>query len=284
MSVIQPEEIYFSSPRPVTTDNFTCYYQNASMDSKPLYVETSSFYSRGLNKSKFSDQMQLRIPEECTSTLIQIDEKAKQALKCPPNFAKKWRKDFENKEIYKSLPYDKLFLKFSADWKCFNKEGEVIDIALTAGNYRLVLHVIGIYIGNHGSTPYLASLQVKIKQVEFEPEGEESMFSKSKLCKSRGVVSPKLHTETLPEAVGDDFVSPAKKVKVSSLSSNSSCDGDTEDDDELRVRSKKIERLLEAYRLNNYPTQQPTEEEQIEHDKYLDSLDSELCDFLGEEW
>ena len=81
---------------------------------------------------------------------------------------------------------------------------------------------------------------------------------------------------------------PRKKARIQKdnpLSPNTSNDSDDGDSGkELLIRSKKVKKLLQAYRMNNYPTQQETHEEQIIHDRHLDLLRSQLCDLLGEDW
>ena len=211
---IDPLEIDFTDPKIVMGQDFTCNYQYASVHDEPLYVQTPSFFSKGPSKSRFNDHLQLFIPKACTSTLLKIDERAMQLLKCPGDAPQHWKKRFEKEDVYKQLSSDKLYLKFSKDWKCFNEKGEIIHRELTSGKYTLVLHIIGIFIGTHGSTPYLASLQAKIKQVQFEPQVQsESLFIQSTLPNRRGVTLPKLDIDDLPAAVDDDCESLPKKKK-----------------------------------------------------------------------
>ena len=290
---VNPLDIDFTDPKIVMGQDFTCHYQYASLHDESLYLQTPSFLSKGPSKSRFNDQLQLFIPKACTSTLLKIDERAKQAFKCPPDAPKHWKKRFENENVYKELKSDKLYLKFSKDLKCFNEKGEVIHRDLTAGRYTLILHVIGIFIGNHGSTQYLASLQVKIKQVQFEPQSQtESLFIQPTPPHRRGGTLSKFDIDDLPTEVGDDEsenLPRRKKRKVqkqvtSASTSNDDEDDDDDDDKDLVVRSKKARKLLKLFRLNNYGTQHPTEEEQRDHDKFLESLDEQLCDLLGQDW
>ena len=298
---VKPSEVQFSSPKIVMGQNFTCHYQYASLRNEPLYLQTSSFFSKGPRKSRYSDHLQLLLPKTCTSTLLSIDEKAKQSLKCPNDATKQLRKNFESKDGYKQLQSDKVYLKFANDWKCFNEKGEVIHCDLSSGTYTLVLHIIGIFIGHHGSTSNVASLQVRIKQVKFEAKPQmESLFIKPTLTNRRGVAVPKLDIDNIPTVVSDDSEGKPKKKKAKvekkvSLPHTpiySDTDGDDDDDDDeddddrkdFLVRSKRAKRLLQAFRLNNYPTQQETKEEQIVHDDYLASLDVELCNLLGNDW
>ena len=283
---VNPLEIDFTDPKVVMGKDFTCHYQYASLHNEPLYVQTPSFLSKGPTKSRYNDQLQLFIPKASTSTLLKIDDRAKQTLKCPTDAPHHRRKKFENENVYKQLASAKLYLKLSKDSKYFNGKGEVIHRELSAGKYTLVLHVIGIFIGNHGSTPHQASLQVRIKQVQFEPQMQsESLFIQPSLQNRRGVTLPKFDIEDIPTVVDDDesdhIACKKRKVQKEAVNKASS---DADDDKELLVRSKKIQKLLQAYRMNNYGTQHPTEEEQLEHEEYLNSLNSQLCDLLGEDW
>ena len=287
---VDPVDIEFSHPKSVKGKGFTCHYQYASLHGEGLYLQTPSFLSKGPKKSRFNDEFQLLIPKACTSQLLAIDERAMQSLKCPDDTPKHLRKSFETKEGYKQLQSDKVYLKFSKDWKCFNKKGEVINCDLTTGSYTLVLQIIGIFIGHHGSTSNIASLQVRIKQVQFDAKPQmESLFINSNLANRRGVTLPKLDIDDIPEVLSDER-RPKKKAKVEKkvtlppTPSTSSDDDDDVDDKDLHLQSKRVKRLLQAFRLNNYPTQQETKEEQIAHDDFLASVDSELCSLLGNDW
>ena len=44
------------------------------------------------------------------------------------------------------------------------------------GNYRVVFKIIGLYMGNHGMTDNLASLQVRIIQVQYQPSTPPRYF------------------------------------------------------------------------------------------------------------
>ena len=58
----------------------------------------------------------------------------------------------------------------SHDCVFFDKDKSVIrPVDMSHGNYRVIFKIIGIYMGPHGATEKLGSLQVRIIQMLYEP-------------------------------------------------------------------------------------------------------------------
>lgn len=80
--------------------------------------------------------------------------------------------------IFKRMPdLTNRYVKLNYDAAIFNKMRIPIKKEeLAYGDYRVMLHVKGIYIGTHGYGGKLASLQVRICQVQFIPVTIQCLF------------------------------------------------------------------------------------------------------------
>ena len=85
---------------------------------------------------------------------------------------------FDNGEAYKSILSERLYLKPTRNLLVFDTENKPFDGSLNDGMYSVIVHVTGIYIGSHGSTDKNASLQVGVKQIQYEPQSHTSLFAK----------------------------------------------------------------------------------------------------------
>lgn len=305
---VNPSDIDFTKPVTVVNEAYSCHYQYASIKGEPIYIQTPKFYSKGSIKSRFNDKLQLILPSHCALTLLKVDAKAKNMFQLPKDAVNQSWKRFAKDDIYKSIDGDKLYLKFSNDYSCYDTDGNVMnDCELSAGDYTLILHVIGIYIGSHGSSSHMASLMVRIKQVQFSAKVQsECLFIRPSLLERRGKTLPQLNLKDIGPAVGDldpsNIATPKRRTvkapkrklvfstsddeeeKVDKVIKSTDSDSEEGEEEDLRIRSEKANSLLNAYRMNDYSTQQVNREEQIIHDSFLASLDSQLCDILGNDW
>ena len=73
--------------------------------------------------------------------------------------------------VFKHYPSaSNLYFKLSHDCVFFYKDKSVIGpVDMSHGNYRVIFKIIGIYMGPHGATDKLGSLQVRIIQMQYEP-------------------------------------------------------------------------------------------------------------------
>ena len=56
------------------------------------------------------------------------------------------------------------------DVQMFDWNGEPLPVEQRGpGEYQLLLRISNIYFGQHGSTPYMASAQVRVAQIRFRP-------------------------------------------------------------------------------------------------------------------
>ena len=71
-----------------------------------------------------------------------------------------------------------MFLKLNADVACFDKNKQLLNLSqMSYGDYRVIILVKGTYIGIHGNSGKLASLQVRVAQLQFVPISPPCYFS-----------------------------------------------------------------------------------------------------------
>ena len=172
-----PSKLTFAKAHSVRASQLNFQFQSVTYDGQSCLLQTKPFFGNGLINSKFQDQPQMLIPISSIPLLKVIDEKAKEVLDFPEDAPSSWKDSFISKEAYKSLNNDKLYLK-TKDLQIYDIDGEIYDGELKQGTYSAILHVVGIYIGSHGSTDKRASLQVKVKQLQYEPQSNKCLFVK----------------------------------------------------------------------------------------------------------
>ena len=286
---VNVSDLHFSAPVKVKAKEFTCHYQYASYKHETLYMETPYFESNGPYKSQFNDKLHLLMHDSSIDLFRDIDEKAKKCLSLPDDAPKQWKKCFENKQAYRCLPSEKLYIKLAPDLKIFNAKGEVTTEPLGRGRYKAVIQIIGIYIGHHGFLPQFASLQMKVKQLKYLPCTESLFLEEGN--PSFGDVSPQ---NAVSDELSSETVSTTSRLKrhgqalpklniVAPILMGAD-DKEEEEETEMHVPIEKcedVDHLLTLYRMNDYPTQQQTEEEQERHDKFLMSIATRLDELRG---
>ena len=139
-----------------TTDWFRSGGIHFGLDKKPeMLVPTSPFFFRVYKA---------------------VEDEAVRCLKLPPEF----QLQQSNEEAFRRLPtLSKVYAKFDHDIAFFDKQSRPIKQEdLGHGEYRVILHVKGLYIGPHGrSLNKFASLQLRIKQVQFVQVPVTCLFS-----------------------------------------------------------------------------------------------------------
>lgn len=142
-----------------------------------FYIPIEWFRSSGPEDSlDKKPQLLVPIPKEYTNLLTEIQNLAiRNGLKLPAEFQMIGNKE----EAFKRLPArDMFFIKLNHDVACFNKERQLMKLAaLSIGDYRVMIHVKGLYIGSHGNTNKVASLQLRICQIQHAPVMPTCMFS-----------------------------------------------------------------------------------------------------------
>lgn len=151
----------------------TFYFQTLNYGDNGLYLQVPFFHSNGMSSSSYSNMRQMRVtfPKWQQGILRTVDSMAKENLELPDTAPSHWKKALDEGIAYKELPdFDTLFLKLSEHFQAFDILSNPIDCDdLKRGRYMALVHVTGLYIGAHGSTGKLASLQMKVLQLVYEP-------------------------------------------------------------------------------------------------------------------
>jgi len=163
----------FRPTRKVQGIGNTFYFQTLSYGDDGFYLQVPFFHSNGMSSSGYSNMRQMRVtfPKWQQMILKTIDSLAKECVVLPESAPTHWRKALEEGSGYKDLPeFDTLFLKLSDHFQAFDLLGNTMECDdLKRGRYMGLIHVNGLYIGAHGSTGKVASLQMKVLQLVYEP-------------------------------------------------------------------------------------------------------------------
>lgn len=135
-----------------------------------FYLQTNNFYSRGPQISKLNGKMQMYIPEEAGihERLCTLLSMCKAEAACPNG---EWQVNFDNGTAWKDI--DKVYATFAQEWQAFDFMRKPVECdKLDSGDYALLLQVTGVYMGSHGTSDKLASMQVKVIQVMYEAKSK----------------------------------------------------------------------------------------------------------------
>ena len=154
------------------------YIQDIKYNGQYLYLQSDWFLSEGPKKSPFGNKTEL---------LVKVDSNLKQMLKAQEDIAKEkltYPKEYNiddsnKKEYFKCLP-DKSFMfgKIGRGIQCYDKSCKPMTFdKLQYGNYRVIFMMKGIYIGTHGASNHLASLHLKIMQIQCDALNLPCMFN-----------------------------------------------------------------------------------------------------------
>lgn len=153
------------------------YTQALKYHGQDMLVPTEWFQCSGV-KENFDKKKEILVPisSTLTSLLKNIETVAiNEGLKLPSEF----QSNLNNVEVFKHLPErEKLYLKLTHDVACFDKYCKKISLdQMISGEFRVVIHIKGLYIGHHPSSGRLASLQLRVVQIQNIPKVVQCMFS-----------------------------------------------------------------------------------------------------------
>ena len=128
-------------------------------------------------------QMRVTLPKWQQDLLQILDGVARENVKCPPEASKSWLKSFDDGSAYRNIvDPETLYLKLTDSFQAFDVFKNTIDVdELKRGQYMALIQVTGIYIGGHGSTGKLSSLQVKLTQLLYQPIPHDECFIEFKV-------------------------------------------------------------------------------------------------------
>ena len=155
-----PSDIKFEEPvrHQILSHGRHYYTQALKCKGNDLLLTSDSFISHGVSYNHMDNKPEIKV-QKCqgiTDVLHAIEELAMKQLKLPSEY----KHTGTVQPIFKRFPMtSNLFFKLSHDAVFFDKERNMMQpVNVGYGSYRVILKVVGIYIGPHGNTEKLASL------------------------------------------------------------------------------------------------------------------------------
>ena len=153
------------------------YTQAVKHHNADFCLVTDWFESHGV-KEAFDKKLEMTVQftKDNLDLLKNLEDMAiKSGLKLPAEF----QSSVPVEQIFKRLPLNKprLFVKLNHDAVLFDKLCSPMQLSMNMfGDYRVIVHVKGLYIGPHQNNK-LASLQLRISQLQFVPKKPQCMFN-----------------------------------------------------------------------------------------------------------
>ena len=151
------------------------YLQNLTLDNGGLNVLITSdwFQSDGIKTGVNNKaEMMFKTSGIVRSYLNAIEASAIHQLKIPIDLVHEHgiSNDIPAPSLYRALSQSEyLYAKLERDCPIFNMKRNIIKKEETGfGEYRILLHVKGLYIGSHSTPGKLASLQMRINQIQYK--------------------------------------------------------------------------------------------------------------------
>ena len=145
------------------------YTQALKCKGNDLILASDWFLSHGIITDQLDGKPEIKV-KNClgvVNILHEIEQVAIEQMKLPSEY--NYSGSFES--VFKHFPSaSNLYFKLSHDCVFFDKDKSVIrPVDMSHGNYRVIFKINGIYMGPHGATEKLGSLQVRIIQMQYEP-------------------------------------------------------------------------------------------------------------------
>lgn len=154
------------------------YTQRLTYNNSILCLQTDIFEGVGLRYSNpQKPEMLIRMNETLRKTILTLQDEAIKHLKFPEEFKVE---DGKKKDYFKLISPNcgTIFAKLTPETQVYDPKCQPFPKeALSFGNYRVIIHIPGIYIGPHGNTSNLASLQFKVLQIQYLPIIKPCMFT-----------------------------------------------------------------------------------------------------------
>lgn len=156
----------------------TYYMQDLIYQNQPLYIQSDWFLSDGpkLNDYK-KPELLVKIDGQMKSLFQAVENAARTQVKYPEAF--KFDSTKNKDDFYRKLPEKgAMYCKLDRAVQAFDKNCKLLSAnSLAYGKYRVIIHIKGIYIGQHGEQTYLSSLHMKIVQIQYVAEYLPCLFS-----------------------------------------------------------------------------------------------------------
>ena len=173
------KEFYFEPPvrhELQSADRFY-YTQALKVNGQNFYASSDWFTCNGIQEG-FDKKKELLVPfqKELATQLKNIESFAiAEGLKVPVEFQSMQ----SSADIFKRQPdRDSLYIKLDYDVAGFDKMCKPLALEnMVFGDYRVIIHFKGLYIGNHPGSGKLASVQLRISQIQYVPRFVPCLFA-----------------------------------------------------------------------------------------------------------
>ena len=169
-------------------------------------ISTDWFRSDGIKSSlDKKPEMMYTVAGHVRDILNGIEAEAVRQLKVPADLIQQHNLDpasVTSESLYRPLyKSDHLFSKLSPDCSFFNNRRQLIKREeLGHGEYRVVLLITGIYIGSHAQSDKLASLHMRISQIQYQPVNITCLLGQMPGLLS-GLACPQPSTQSFPQTL-----------------------------------------------------------------------------------
>ena len=147
------------------------HHQKLTHNGIDLQFQTLAFHSAyGIRPSQSGKpQLLVAFDDNLKNMLLQVQDFVKAQIQIPEEIKEKAVKNYVYKPLYHG---NCAFMTLANDFEGFDAQGNPLpdNFVYGAGMYTVLFRVAGLYIGSHGNTPYLASIQFRILQVLYTPK------------------------------------------------------------------------------------------------------------------
>lgn len=195
------DNIKFEAPvrHNLMPENKIYYTQALKYQDDILVIPTNWFYSNGLFVSLEKYDVLTPISADILNILRKIESIAiSNGLQLPSeyqhhsnNIKNVFRPTPERNSLYLKLAQNAAF--FDRNTKCIGRQD------LKMGDYRVAIHIKGLYIGPHGSDN-IASLQLRILQIQYVPNIPQCIFTALPIAQPSNIIEIKMPNQTVDES------------------------------------------------------------------------------------
>ena len=176
--------IHFSDPtcETIQSSGKKYYMQNATSNGQEIMICSDWFRSDGIKLGlDKKPELLFKTAGRVRDALKVIESEAVRQLRMPSELLSQLGVNAgqtENKTLYKPIYNgDYMYAKLHRDCSFFNTRREMIKKSdLGYGDYRVVIAVKGLYIGSHGENGALASLHIRVFQIQYREVNVTCLF------------------------------------------------------------------------------------------------------------
>ena len=182
-----PNQIHFSDPvsHTIESSGKKYYIQNVTSNGQQIMISSEWFRSNGITIGMDKKpELMFKTSGKVRETFNVIEGEAVRQLRMPKEFLTQQNVsagEKENKNFYKPIYNGEfMYAKLHRDCSFFNARREMIKKSeLGYGEYRVVICVKGLYIGPHNENGAMASLHIRIFQIQYREVNVTCLFEAS---------------------------------------------------------------------------------------------------------